>query len=298
MRLAYLFALAMAGCVVPAQQPTYYQGQPPPNGQAQQAPPAPVAAASCTDTLDCYGACDPMTEACVGACDQRTTPESSQDAHAVLQCMATSGCQDQNCVAQQCGAQVTTCTNLTLAAAPTAPTAPAGGNRCDAVMQPEYNSVNAQYIPKVTCALTQADLAGDWQSGSGVGTAYYDSSGTYVGASTISTATHRIVDAKGNYGEDWKGATSTSGAATAHGMGEHTTGTITLGANNVVLITSNPNEYHRDTYRKYYIVAGWFADANQITMSLVGPYSDPPTAEELQNASSTSYNHDDYHRSR
>ena len=298
MRLAYLCGIVLAGCVVPAQQPSYY-GQPPPNGQAQQAPP-PAAAASCTDTLNCYGACNPMTDACVGACDQRTTPESSQDARAVVQCMAASGCQDQSCVAQQCGAQITTCTNLTLtaSAAPTAPAAPSGGNSCEAVMQPQYNSVNAIYIPKVTCALTQADLAGDWSSGSGTGQAYYDSSGNYVGGSTISTATHRIVDAQGNYSEDWKGATSTTGQAFAHGASEHTTGTFTLQANNVVLITSNPNEYHSDTKQQYFIVAGWYVDANTVTMSLVGPFSAPPTDEDLRNASSTSYNHDDYHRSR
>ena len=296
-----MFAIVLAGCVVPAQQPSYYQ-QPPPaqNG----APPPQAAAASCTDTLNCYGACNPMTDACINACDQRTTPESSQDARAVVQCIATSGCPDQSCVAQQCGAPITTCTNLTLTAsaaptAPTAPAAPAGGNSCEAVMQPVYNSINAQYIPKVTCALTQADLAGDWQSGSGAGQSYYDSSGNYVGGSTISTASHRIIDAQGNYSEDWKGATSTSGAAMAHGMSEHTTGTFTLQANNVVLITENPNEYHSDTKSHYYIVAGWFADANQVTMSLVGPFGpNLPTDEDLRNASSTSYNHDDYHRSR
>jgi hypothetical protein len=110
--------------VIPAQQPppTYAQ-QPAPGYAGAQAP-----AASCQDTLACYGQCNPMTPSCVASCDQRTTPESQQNAHAVLQCVGTSGCSDQDCVAQQCSAEVMTCTNVNVAgeqpAQPPQPTQP------------------------------------------------------------------------------------------------------------------------------------------------------------------------------
>jgi hypothetical protein len=272
MKLALLVAFTLAGCV-PPQQPSYFTqpgaNQPPPPVAATAAAPT----ASCQDTLNCYGTCNPMTDACLGTCDQRTTPESSQDARAVVQCMAASGCQDQNCVAQQCGAQITACTNVTLAVAPAQPQAPAsgGGTGCEAVMQPEYNSVNSIYIPPLKCVLTQADLTGEWDSGMGTGQGYYDSSGNYAGYSAVSTADHYTIDEHGRFRDDWKGAYTQSGAAMARGMSQTSTGTFILGASNVIRID---REAHDDIKARteFYKVVGWYAATDEITMHLEGPF--------------------------
>lgn len=92
-------------------------------GNAPAAPaPAPAAArpgpATCMDTLTCYSQCAPLTPGCVVACEQRTTTPAAQASRAVLDCMSASGCADQTCIVQRCGTQLTTCTNVAIAAAP------------------------------------------------------------------------------------------------------------------------------------------------------------------------------------
>jgi hypothetical protein len=301
MRLAYLFAFALAGCVVPAQQPTYFQGNGPPPPSGAQAG-APAAAASCQDTVACYGQCNPLTDPCVNACDQRTTPDSVQNAHALVQCMAQSGCQDQNCVAQQCGAQITTCTGATLTAqaggGATSPAPPAGGGPGpDEVMTPQF-SYGSLVVPPPDRQLTQADLAGEWDQGAGTVTNYADAStGNYTGYRSIQTATHWSIDGDGKLVEKWRGAT-TSSTGGAHGMSEDSTGSTTMLGNNTIRISRDPNQYHQDVQVQDYIVVGWFQGQDQIVMEIQGPYSDPPTQDDYANVKSNSYRNDKYARKR
>jgi hypothetical protein len=117
----------LMGCPPPPAQPSYYT-QPPPGGQGQgqgQAGYAPPSAASCQDTVTCYSQCTPFTEQCVQACEQRAAPQDAQSAHAVLACMGSSGCQDEGCVQQRCGAQLSTCSTALAQGQPQQPQQPA-----------------------------------------------------------------------------------------------------------------------------------------------------------------------------
>jgi hypothetical protein len=174
MRVA--FAVVLFGCV-PQPQPTYFQqpgyqqpspgqqpyGQQPPGQQPYSPPPQVAQQASCSDTLACYGQCNPLTEQCIGGCDQRTSPAASQNAHAVLQCMAQSGCTDQNCVAQRCGTQITTCTNTTLpqtvAQQPQAQPQPQAGGSYDLVYQtPAGWTESRVYLNAITLGFDKEDF--------------------------------------------------------------------------------------------------------------------------------------------
>ena len=166
MRHLVALAFAIAGCI-PPQQPGYYQGpgyaQPyAQTASAAGAPAAPAASATCRDTITCYGQCNPLTQACITQCDQRATPDSSQNAHAVLQCMAQSGCQDQSCVVQRCSAQLTTCTNVDLAAAQPGAPAPApaaSGGSYDLVYQiPQGWNESRTYLNAITLGFDQEDF--------------------------------------------------------------------------------------------------------------------------------------------
>ncbi len=310
MRLACVLASALAGCVVPAQQPTYFQGGPPPPSgpQAQAAPPPVAAGASCQDTVVCYGQCNPLTDPCVNACDQRTTPDSAQSAHALLQCMATSGCRDQSCVAQQCGAQITTCTGMTVQTAQAGGSAPppaaSGGGGVgtpDEVMEPHYyqGTTDDLIVPPPDRTLTQADLAGEWDQGSGAVTQYVNAStGTYAGYSSVATSSKWSIDRSGNLVEHAKIATSTSGAALAHGVNEDSTGSVVMLPHNTVRISLNPNQYHDDVEVHDYIIVGWFQGKDAVVMTLPGPFSDPPTADDYRDVPSMSYKNEKYARRR
>ena len=93
-------AFVLFGCIIQTQPQSAYP-------QQQQ-----TAQASCTDTLQCYGQCgSPENFSCFSTCDSRTSPDSAVAAHAVAQCMAQSGCQDQDCAMQACGAQLQACQN-------------------------------------------------------------------------------------------------------------------------------------------------------------------------------------------
>ena len=308
MRLAYLFALAMAGCVVPAQQPGYFQGGQPPPAQAQAGGPPAAAGASCQDTMVCYGQCNPLSDQCVGACDQRTTPDSAQNAHALLQCMAQSGCQDQSCVAQACSAQITTCTGVTVQTAqggssPPAPASYGGGGvgTPDEVMTPQYykGTTDDLIVPPPDRTLTQADLAGDWAQGSGAISQYVNAStGNYAGYSSVSTSSKWSIDRNGNFVEHAKVVTSNSGAALAHGVSEDSTGSMIMLPNNTVRITENPNEYHSQVEVHDYIIVGWFQGKDAVVMSLQGPFDDPPTQKDYDDVQSNSYKNEKYARKR
>ncbi len=166
--------LALASCVPPQQQPSYFQPAPgaqpqpgyaqPQPGYAQpqpgyaQAQPAPQASASCTETLQCYGTCNPMTEQCIGGCDQRTTPDAVQNAHAVLQCMAQSGCADQNCVAQRCAAPLQTCTGMQVAQQPPQQPATQGGSYDLVYQVPSGWNESRTYLNAVTVGFDKEDF--------------------------------------------------------------------------------------------------------------------------------------------
>ncbi|HVV84407.1 MAG TPA: hypothetical protein VHE35_15170 [Kofleriaceae bacterium] len=180
-RIAFL-CLAAASCM-PAPPPPIHYGPPPsqapsgPPSAAQPAPPGPgpgpaepappygpppggVAQATCSDTLQCYGACNPLTDACVGGCDQRSSPDAVQAAHAALQCMAQSGCADQGCVVQRCAAPLQTCTGGQLAQQPPPPPAPSGPQGSyDLVYQvPQGWNESRTYRDAITLGFDQEDF--------------------------------------------------------------------------------------------------------------------------------------------
>ncbi len=288
MRQALLVVMVVAACVQPQPQPSYFSGQ-----QQQQQPyaqpqPQPVAAATCQQTLECYGRCNPLTDQCVGACDQGTTPDSVQNAHALLQCMGQSGCADQSCVAQRCGAQITACTNVTVAAAPApgpAAAPPPAPNGPDEVMTPEYYVGGTIKVPRPRRLLTQADLAGEWSADSSGGKWYYTSRGEYAGFSALSTADHWVIDAQGNYKEDFKAGYASSGGA--RGFEEHVTGRISI-ANNIVTIDM-PAQGGLGADRSQYIVDGWFVGPQVIILKIQGPFHNAITQQDLDNVQSMSY---------
>jgi len=109
MRFAIVFVV---GCVLPPPQGQPGYAAPPQQGQpyAPQPQEQPVAA-SCQQTLGCYGQCNPLTPACMQACDQQSSPANVELAHGVVTCVATSGCADQACSVQRCSAQLTSCTS-------------------------------------------------------------------------------------------------------------------------------------------------------------------------------------------
>lgn len=265
--------IVAVGCVVPPpQQPTQLQyPQQQPYAQAQ-----PVPQASCQDTLVCYGQCNPMSEQCVGACDQRTSPESQQNAHAVLQCMAASGCQDQNCLAQRCNAQIQTCTSQTLAVQQ--PVAPSN----DEVMQPQYYPTGSHglIVPPPRRVLGQADLAGSWQAGDGAVNYYASSNGQYAGFRGVSTSQAWTIDAQGNFNEDFKAARSGIGGAS--GFEEKSTGRVTANGNNTITF-NYPAQNGQPAYFESFIVTGWFVGPEVIFMTLQGPFRQPITQRDFDN---------------
>jgi hypothetical protein len=311
-----LIALVLAACV-PQQQPSYYQQQPgqaqpqpgyaqpqpgyaqpgyaPQPGYAQQQPPVAQTSATCSDTLTCYGRCNPLTDACVASCDQQTTPGSAQQAHGVLQCMATSGCTDQNCVAQRCSAPIQTCTNIAVVATQPAP-APASSGGPDAVMTPEFYVGGTLKVPPPRRIINQADLVGDWKNGDGVVQSYVNSStGQYAGWSSVSTADAWSIDARGNFKEHFVGAYAGKGGA--RGFTEDSVGTVTAYGNNSISFhygAQNGNQAHD----VYYIVVGWFVGQDTVVMKLQGPFNQPITQKDFNDAGSNSYRDRNYARKR
>ena len=297
--MVWVAALVTAACVPPQQQPSYFgpqqpqppqqqQGYPPP--QSEQQPPPIAATASCQDTIVCYGQCNPLTEACVSACDQRTTPDSVQNAHALLQCMAQSGCADQNCVAQKCGAQITTCTNITIAAAP-APVA----SGPDEVMTPEYYVGGTIKVPKPRRLLTQGDLVGDWHQDDSGGKWYYNSSGQYTGFSSLSTSDSWKIDAQGNLVENFAAGYASSNGA--HGFKQQSTGKVSI-ANNIVTLDLPPQNGNK-AYREQYIVDGWFVGPDVIMLKVQGPFGGSGvTDKDIRDIDSNSYRDKTYVKKR
>ena len=308
MKIAFVLSFALAGCVVPAQQPTYFaQGGGPPTSPTTTSggPPPPPAAttaagASCQDTMVCYGQCNPLTDQCVNACDARTTPDSVQNAHALMQCMAQSGCQDQNCVAQRCGPQITTCTGMTMQTAQAGGSAPppASGGDCEAVVNVQKDSYGTFAIPPTTCHLALADLTGEWDQGMGSATNYYDSSGNYTGGTSVSTASSWKIDARGGFTEHWVAATTNSNDYTAHGTSDDKVGTVTVEGNNTLTINLRADKYHQTAYAEHYIVVGWLPGPSEITMELQGPFDHPPTQQDFDNVRGQKLYDAYYHRKR
>ena len=299
---ATVIAIAFAGCVVPQNNPPPQYGYPQPQqGYATQqqgyAPQVGAATATCHNTLDCYGQCNPMTEACITACDQRTTPESAQQSHAVLQCMAQSGCADQNCVVQRCGVQITTCTNMTLAtASPTASVPMASGDPMMQTMQPEYNSVGSLWIPPPKGLVQQSYLTGEWGNNDSATSVYASSNGSFATFNSVSISQKWVVDGQGKVEEDF--AAGFAGQGGAHGFKQHNVGTFTVDGRNVIAMDI-PAQNGNKAYTEYFIIVGWFVGPEVILMKLHGPIRSPLTDQEVAAESQTnSYMNHTYVRRR
>lgn len=280
----------LASCAPPPQaqpepqQPYAYppQQQPYPQQPYAYAPP-PQASASCQDTLQCYGQCNPLTQQCMGVCDQRATPDAQQNAHATLQCMAQSGCADQQCVAQRCGAQLSACTNGAYAAAqPAAAPAPSGG---DETMQPEYYVGGTLKVPPPRRLLGPVDLAGEWHQDGGAISQYATSSGHYAGFRSASIAEVWTVSDRGRFEERVKGATINGGVS---GFEQHTVGTLTIDKRNVVTIYRGAHDGLPESWQRF-IVDGWFVGPDVVMMKLQGPFANEVTADDLANVQGMSY---------
>jgi len=284
---------AVAACVVPPaqQQSQTYPPQQPYPQQGQQYAAAPTA--TCQDTLNCYGQCNPLTEQCIGGCDQRTSPESQQNAHAVLQCIAQSGCQDQACIAQSCNGQIQTCTSMTLAVQQPQP-APSNGP--DQTMQPQYYAGGGGLIvPPPQRMIQQSDLAGEWKGGDGAVSNYASSNGQYAGFRSISMSEAWTIDAQGNFTEDFKAARSGIGGTS--GFEQHNTGTVTANGNNTITFNF-PAQSGRAAYFESYIIVGWFVGPEVVFMKLQGPFRQAITQQDFNNIQSNQYLNHTYMRKR
>jgi hypothetical protein len=107
--LVVVVAVLSVGCPPPPAQPSYYSQGPSQPQQPGYVAAAPPPTAACQDTLTCYSQCEAVTEACMQTCDQRASPQDAQAARAVIGCMQSSGCQDQQCIGQRCSAQIGAC---------------------------------------------------------------------------------------------------------------------------------------------------------------------------------------------
>lgn len=279
MTRTFSFALfALAGCIIPAQPPPdAYQGQPQASRPASGgwgASTAASPAASCKDTLQCYTQCNPFTQACMTSCDQRTTVESSRSAHAVLQCM--SSCTDQSCVAQRCGAEIQTCTNLTIASVE-----PAAGTGADGVMQPEYYKSGDLKIPPARRILAQGDFAGEWKRGDGAVSSYANSNGQYVGFVGVNISDAFSIDASGDYQEAFEGATTGMGGV--HAVTEQLHGHVTANGDNTLTFHVAAHDQYQ-AYDESFIVVGWFVGPEAIFLKLQGPFREitPQRLQEVE----------------
>ena len=276
----------LASCVIPAQQPPPTYAQQPAPGYAAQAP-----AASCQDTLACYGQCNPMTPSCIATCDQGTTPDSQQNAHAVLQCIGTSGCSDQDCVAQQCSAEVMTCTNVNVAPAQPAqaaqPAQPAQPQTSgpDQVMTPQY-SYGQLIVPPPQRILQPTDLVGAWKSGDGAVARYADSHGQYAGFISVAIDEAWTIDAQGQFQEEF--AAARAGMNGVSGVNNHNVGTVTMHGNNTVTF-DYPAQNGSAARQQHYIIVGWFVGPEVILIALQGPFYVPITQQDFANAERNAY---------
>lgn len=309
-----VLAFVIAGCVVPPpqQQPQTYPPQPPqapqeqpqPYAQQPQPVPQPYAAharqASCQDTLACYGQCNPLTQPCIDQCDSRTSPESQQNAHAVLMCISQSGCQDQNCVAQHCSDHVQACTNVALAqqAPQPQPQPVASGGE---VMQAQYDEYGSLIIHPPARILTMADIAGDWSNDNKALSTYHSATGRFDGFSSTQVANAFNIDANGNVSQDFKAATVTGGAngigGGVHAMQSHQTGKVTLPGNNTITFDYAAGG-GRPARTERYIIVGWFVGPELVLMETVGPFYVPITQNDFNNIPHMMYNADIFMRRR
>lgn len=65
--------------------------------------------ATCAETLVCYGACEPMTEACVTQCENAAAAGVPAQSRAVVTCMASTGCETLECLQSRCPAEYGAC---------------------------------------------------------------------------------------------------------------------------------------------------------------------------------------------
>ncbi len=94
----------LAGCVVP---PTAAGAYPSAAGGTTAA--APAAGATCAETIVCYGACEPVTDACIAQCETTAAPGVPAQGRAVVTCMASTGCDTIECLQAQCPAEYEAC---------------------------------------------------------------------------------------------------------------------------------------------------------------------------------------------
>lgn len=89
-----------------AKKPTPFSGTKTDGGTTAEPPPS-SSPKTCRDAALCLGECDdePCQDACLAA-----LPEGELlELHAVAVCIQESGCTDEDCIQQACGAEIATC---------------------------------------------------------------------------------------------------------------------------------------------------------------------------------------------
>lgn len=66
---------------------------------------------SCADFFDCTSNCPPGTYPCTGACHDAMTPQAASLVAALIGCVNSSGCQNEFCMLEACGALLDACFN-------------------------------------------------------------------------------------------------------------------------------------------------------------------------------------------
>lgn len=111
---------------------------------------AQVAGATCSQIVDCIGACAETT--CHEACIARGTPQAQASVRAIQQCAAQAQCADGDCVSARCGLELAACASGSSVAAGTTAQASAKSTGQD-VVAPGPAATDEQFIFRRTDGL-------------------------------------------------------------------------------------------------------------------------------------------------
>jgi len=112
------------------------------------------------------------------------------------------------------------------------------------------------------------------------------SNGAYAGFSTVSTAESWSIDAQGGVRDAFAAGFASSGGA--RGFKQDTAGTVAVNANNTISF-HYPAQNDRQAYDENYITVGWFVGPEVTLLKVQGPFAQPVTAQDLNDATANSY---------
>ena len=156
----------------------------------------------------------------------------------------------------------------TTTTAPARDTAPARSTSSE-VMTPQYDSYKNLIVPAPRRAITQADMAGDWQvDGNAIKNYVSISTGGYAGYSATFVSSAYAVDGKGNMSFKASGTHVSNAGGGTFQASDAGTGTFTISPDRTITIAVKG----RPTI--YYVLRGWFVGPELTIMRANGPWWD------------------------